>query len=81
VRLAKVHSGHALKQKLMLLMIRVFGRRSPPGVIRTLLYRPDFFGKRMSALTQKIMRGPSPWSVGERELFAAFVSRLNQCLF
>jgi len=28
-----------------------------------------------------VMRGPSPWSVGERELFAAFVSRLNQCVF
>jgi len=27
------------------------------------------------------MRGPSAWTVGERELFAAFVSRLNQCLF
>jgi hypothetical protein len=27
------------------------------------------------------MRGPSQWSVGERELFAAFTSRLNQCLF
>jgi AhpD family alkylhydroperoxidase len=27
------------------------------------------------------MRGPSDWSVGERELFAAFVSNLNQCRF
>jgi len=28
-----------------------------------------------------VMRGPSDWSVGERELFAAFVSSLNQCPF
>jgi len=28
-----------------------------------------------------VMRGPSPWSVGERELFAAVTSRLNQCVF
>jgi hypothetical protein len=28
-----------------------------------------------------VMRGPSELSVGERELFAAFVSRLNQCDF
>jgi hypothetical protein len=27
------------------------------------------------------MRGPSEWRVGERELFAAFTSRLNQCPF
>ena len=29
----------------------------------------------------KNLGGPSPWSVGEREMFAAFVSRLNQCVF
>jgi AhpD family alkylhydroperoxidase len=27
------------------------------------------------------MRGPSEWSAGERELFAAFTSQLNQCPF
>jgi len=27
------------------------------------------------------MRGESEWSVGERELFAAFVSCQNQCPF
>jgi len=27
------------------------------------------------------MRGPSEWSVGERELFAAYTSKLNQCVF
>jgi hypothetical protein len=27
------------------------------------------------------MRGPSDWSDGERELFAGFVSHLNQCPF
>ena len=52
-----------------------------PGVVRTLLYRKDFFGGKFSTLTQQVMRGPSPWSVGEREVFAAFVSRLNQCVF
>ena len=40
-----------------------------------------FFGAPHQAHTQAVMRGPSEWSVGERELFAAFVSRLNQCHF
>ena len=29
----------------------------------------------------RAMRGPSDWSAGERELFAAFTSLLNQCPF
>jgi AhpD family alkylhydroperoxidase len=27
------------------------------------------------------MRGPSEWAVAEREMFAAVVSRFNQCVF
>ena len=44
-------------------------------------YRRHLFGAPHSAHTQVVMRGPSEWSIGERELFAAFVSRLNQCQF
>jgi len=82
VRIPKVKHGHAWMGKLFLKLIApvVLGARVP-DVIRTLVYRPRFFGKRFSALTQKVMRGPSEWAVGERELFAAFVSRLNQCPF
>jgi uncharacterized peroxidase-related enzyme len=35
----------------------------------------------MRKLLRQIMRGPSPLSVGERELIAAFVSTLNRCEF
>ena len=80
MRLPKVHTGHRLPDKAMLGLMRVVMGHAP-GVVRTLRYRKDFFGQRFSQLTQQVMRGPSPWSVGERELFAAFVSRLNQCVF
>lgn len=52
-----------------------------PGVMKTLLYRPEAFGRPYSAAVDRAMRGPSEWSAGERELFAAFTSLLNQCLF
>lgn len=48
---------------------------------RVLTYRSEFFGTPMSILTQSVLRGPSDWLVGERELFAAFTSSLNRCPF
>lgn len=53
----------------------------PLGVLKTLMYRSDLFGRPFSAATDHAMRGPSEWSAGERELFAAFTSLLNQCPF
>jgi hypothetical protein len=80
MRLKKVHAGHRLREKAILTIMRLMVGHAP-GVVRTLFYRKEFFGQKFSALTQQVMRGPSPWSVGEREIFAAFVSRLNQCVF
>ena len=50
-------------------------------VVKTLEYRPAFFGTPFNAIIEEVMRGPSEWSVGERELFAAFVSERNRCKF
>src|SRR6266567_21974 len=44
-----------------------------------LTYRSGFFGGPYGALLHSVMRGPSAWTVGERELFAAYTSYLNQC--
>jgi hypothetical protein len=81
MRLARLDHGHTLRQKLTLLMIRVVSGFRAPDVVKTLWYRKAFFGGPLSVLTQQVMRGASDWSVGERELFAAFVSRLAQCPF
>ena len=80
MRLKKVHQGHRLPDKLMLTMMNLIVGHAP-GVVRTLRYRKEFFGHPFSELTQQVMRGPSEWTVGEREMFAAFVPRLNQCVF
>jgi hypothetical protein len=53
----------------------------PLGVLKTLHYRPELFGRPYSDALDLAMRGESDWSPGERELFAAFVSALNQCPF
>ena len=81
MRLANVQKGDGLKPRLIFGVMRAMSGFRAPDVIRTLMYRRSFFGAHHSAHTQEVMRGPSAWTVGERELFAAFVSRLNQCLF
>ena len=81
MRLKQVQRGHRLPQRLMLGMIRLMTGRRAPDILRALFYRPEFFGTHFSACLQPVMRGPSEWSVGERELFAAFVSHKNQCPF
>ena len=43
-------------------------------VIKLVKYRPDFYGGPMQ-VTHEAMRGPSAWSVGDRELMAAVVRR------
>jgi hypothetical protein len=81
VRLAVVDRGHARAEAAVLAEIRKRSGREPLGVVKTLLYRPELFGRPFSEALDEAMRGPSEWSPGERELFAAFTSRLNQCPF
>jgi hypothetical protein len=81
MRLKRLDSGHRLPQKLILGIIRLMSRRRAPDIVRTLFYRPEFLGRPLSNWTQAVMRGPSDWTVAERELFAAFTSKLNQCVF
>ena len=81
MRVRAVEHRHRLPQKLKLALIRVVSRRRVPDVVKTLMYRPDFFGRPQCRWTQAVMRGQSDWSIGERELFAAFTSKLNQCVF
>jgi hypothetical protein len=81
MRLAVVDHGHGEAEAAVLEQIRQARGIEPVGVLKTLYYRPDLFGRPFSAALDVAMRGPSDWSAGERELFAAFVSSLNQCPF
>ena len=81
MRLEVVDGGHAPAEAAVLQMIRDERGHEPLGVVKTLLYRPELFGRPFSDALDEAMRGPSEWSPGERELFAAFTSLLNQCHF
>jgi hypothetical protein len=81
MRLACVDHGHAAPERAILEGIEHASGRPASDVVRTLYYRPDLFGRPFSEVLDLAMRGESDWSTGERELFAAFVSSLNQCPF
>jgi hypothetical protein len=75
VRLAAIRRGNRWPNRLFIRLAKM----DPPDVVRTMTYRSGFFGGPYGALLQSVMRGPSEWTVGERELFAAYTSYLNQC--
>ena len=81
MRLEILDRGHSLGTKALFRLIRTVSRQAVPDVLKTMKYRPGFFGKPMGELLQDTMRGPSPWSVGDRELMASFVSKANECEF
>ena len=81
MRLRCLEDGHAPQEAHALALIRTERGAEPPDVLKTLHYRPEVFGRPFSDALDLAMNGPSDWSVGERELFAAFVSSLSQCPF
>jgi AhpD family alkylhydroperoxidase len=75
VRPGVLEHGYRRWQKLLFRLV------SLPDAARITFYRPDFYGSYAKKLTQRAMRGPSGWSVGDRELMAAYVSKVNESPF
>jgi uncharacterized peroxidase-related enzyme len=81
MRLDILNRGYGAGTKALFTVIRLVSRHPVPDAARLLFYRPDFYGARMKEVTQDAMRGPSDWSVGDRELMAAYVSTVNESAF
>ena len=81
MRLKILNSGYGFGTKVLFAFIHAVSRQPVPDAARLVFYRPDFYGTPMKEFTQEAMRGPSAWSVGDRELMAAFVSKMNACEF
>jgi hypothetical protein len=81
MRLEILDRGHSFGTKAIFTFIKAMSRMPVQDVVKTLMYRPDFFGKPMGAVFQEAMRGPSEWAVAEREMMASYVSKVNDCEF
>jgi uncharacterized peroxidase-related enzyme len=81
MRLDILNHGHGPRTKLLFSLIRLFTGQPVPDAAKLTFYRPDFYGARAKEFTHEAMRGPSAWSVADRELMAAYVSSVNGSAF
>jgi uncharacterized peroxidase-related enzyme len=81
VRPRVLEHGYGVGPKLLFRLIRLVSGRPVPDAAKITFYRPDFYGTHVKKFTQEAMRGRSTWSVGDRELMAAYVSKVNDCPF
>lgn len=81
MRLPEIDRGDTFAHRLLIAFISAVSGMRLPDAARVAFYHKDFFGAPMGAWTQAAMRGPSSWSVSERELMAALVAKWNSCAF
>lgn len=81
MRLNILDAGHGFGTKALFALIRTVSRQPVLDIIKLVKYRAEFYGAPMAEVTQEAMRGPSAWSVGDRELMAAVVAKANHCAF
>lgn len=78
MRLDVLNRGYGPGTTLLFALIRLFSGQPVPDAAKLVFYRPDFYGARAKVFTHETMRGSSAWSIGDRELMAAYVSTVNE---
>jgi AhpD family alkylhydroperoxidase len=81
VRPGVLEHGYGVGPRLLFRLIRLVSGHPVPDAAKITFYRPDFYGTHIKRFTQEAMRGPSRWSVGDRELMAAYISKVNESTF
>jgi uncharacterized peroxidase-related enzyme len=81
MRLEVLDNNYSIDKKLLFWLICFVSRSPVPDAAKFAYYRPDFYGSAMRRLTHEVMRGESAWSVADRELMAAVVSKVNESPF
>lgn len=81
MRLEVLERGHGRGARwFQKVVVAVLGHEVD-DVVKTAMHRPGFFGRHFLAYAQEVLRGPSFWTVAEREHLAVVSSQLNECAF
>ncbi|MEV4319057.1 hypothetical protein [Actinocrispum sp. NPDC049592] len=81
MRLEVLEHGHRLPARVFQRVAASLLGAEVDDVVKTMMHRPEFFGRHLNRYVNQVLRGPSYWTAGEREYMAAITSGLNECLF
>lgn len=79
--LHQIERGAYFNHRLLRRFISLASGMRFRGAARITLKKRAFLGASLGAWTQSAMRGPSAWSIAERELMAAMAAQWSACAF
>lgn len=82
MRLEVLEHAEKFRARFLFRIIGFVMRKDPPiDVLKTIYHKQGYFGDPFLEIVNATLRGPSDWTVAERELFATFTSKYNECPF
>jgi len=81
MRLCEIDRGDTFGHRALIGFISMVSGMRLPDAARVAFYHQEFLGGSLGNWTHATMRGPSEWSISERELMAAMVASWNDCPF
>lgn len=81
MRLDEIEHGDSLGTRALIGFISLVSGMRLPDAARVSFYHKNFVSGTLGSWTQATMRGPSAWSIAERELMASSTAKWNACPF